>query len=129
MDTHNERQMDALDDRQEVARRRPQLWRPGQSGNPSGHTNMADRIIDLCAAFEATHGHPPSPLDMVGIRTAARLASASANPGINAEQAVRAGNTLHKTLKRLGLATPPAKRKREPMTVRDYAAAKNGAPR
>jgi hypothetical protein len=71
---------------------------------------MLDRIDELRAAFEATHGRSPSPLDMVSIRTAARLAAACASPNTNAEQSVRASNALHKTLKRLGLATPPAKR-------------------
>ncbi len=104
--------MDAQSNQQIPAQRPPHLWRPGQSGNPSGRTRMLDRIDDLCAAFEATHGRPPSPMDMIGIRTAARLAAACASPNTNAEQAVRAGNTLHKTLKRLGLASPPSKREK-----------------
>jgi len=85
-------------------------FKPGKSGNPSGRTNMLERTRELCAIFEATHGRPPSPLDMISIRTAARLAAACQSPNTNAEQSVRASNALHKTLKRLGLASPPAKR-------------------
>jgi hypothetical protein len=105
-------------------------FRPGRSGNPSGRTNMLERTRDLCAMFEATHGRPPSPLDMIGIRTAARLAAAAASPRTNAEQAVRAGNTLHKTLKRLGLASPPARRDPKPaaghVPLRDRLGDSNG---
>jgi hypothetical protein len=70
----------------------------GRSGNPTGRTNVLDRIADLCAMFEATYGRPPSPLDMISIRTAPRLAAACASPNTNAEQSVRASNALHKTL-------------------------------
>jgi hypothetical protein len=68
-----------------------------------------DRFDDLVAEFQRVHGREPSPLDLVGIRSAAKLAAAAESPRTNATDAVRASNTLHKTLKRLGLASPPAK--------------------
>jgi hypothetical protein len=123
--------MDAQSNPQRPAQRSAHLYRPGQSGNPSGRTRMLDRIDDLFAEFQRVHGREPSPMDMIGIRTAARLAAACASPNTNAEQAVRAGNTLHKTLKRLGLASPPAKRagKSPLQSLDDHLAATHGGSR
>jgi hypothetical protein len=81
----------------------------GRSGNPTGRQRWQDRLDALVAAFLTTHGREPAEIDLVSLRAAARLASAAENPRTNAEQAVRASNTLHKTLRRLGLASPPAK--------------------
>jgi hypothetical protein len=77
------------------------------------------RIVELCAAYEATHGRPPSTLDMVSIRVAARLCAAAESPQTPAVEATRTANALHKTLGRLGLAKPAKPGPASP-TLRDW---------
>jgi hypothetical protein len=96
---------------QTATQRAPHLWRAGQSGNKSGRTRTTDRLADLCAAFQAAHHRPPSPVELISLRSAAKLAAATESPRTSTEQAVRAGNTLVKALRLLGLAGPPAKPK------------------
>jgi hypothetical protein len=106
-------------------------FRKGISGNPSGRTRAMDRLADLIAAFEAVHGRGPLPIELISLRAAAKLAAAAESSKTNAEQAVRASNTLHKTLKRLGLASPPAKRaSKSPLqSLDDHLAATHGGSR
>jgi hypothetical protein len=89
-----------------------------------------DRFADLVTAFEVVHHRQPSALELVSIRSAAKLAAAAESSRTSAEQAVRCSNSLHRTLSRLGLAGPPAKpRPRVPSLAELLArqASKDGA--
>jgi hypothetical protein len=83
----------------------------GVSANPSGKTRGKDRLAELAAAFEGVHGRGPLPIELMHLRQASKLAAVAESSRTNAEQAVRAANTLHRVLWRLGLAKPPAKAK------------------
>jgi hypothetical protein len=109
----------------------PHRFSRGQSGNPTGWQRSKARLHDLCVAFEAIHHRQATPLELCSLRSAAKLAAAAESPRTSAEQAVRASNTLHRTLVRLGLASPPAKARPRVPTLSELlarqAAAKDGA--
>jgi hypothetical protein len=71
----------------------PHRFQKGQSGNPWGRTRAMDRLAELVAAFEATHHRGPSPVELIHLRQAAKLAAAATSPRTNAEQLVRASNS------------------------------------
>jgi hypothetical protein len=90
---------------------RPRRGRPFVgSGNPSGRRRAQDHLVELSATFELVHHRPPNPLETVSLKACAKLAAAATSPRVNCTDAVRASNTLVKTLRLLGLAGPPHKK-------------------
>ncbi len=96
-------------EQQRPAREYP--FKPGKSGNATGAQRWRSRLVDLTGAFEATHHRGPSALELVSIRSAAKLAAACESPRTATTEAVRCANALHRVLVRLGLSAPPSKPK------------------
>jgi hypothetical protein len=71
---------------------------------------MMDRLDELVARFEATHHRKPDAFECSSLRACAKLAATAESQRTNAVDAVRASNTLVKTLRLLGLAGPPRKK-------------------
>jgi hypothetical protein len=97
-------------DQQNEQRPRGRPFPPGTSGNVSGRRRGQDHLVELSATFEAVHRRPPNALEQVSIKACAKLAAAATSPRVNCTDAVRASNTLVKTLRLLGLAGPPRKK-------------------
>jgi hypothetical protein len=81
-------------------------FRRGQSGNASGRTRSMDRLAELIGVFVGVHSRQPDALEMINLRSAAKLAAAAESNRTSAQEAVRANNALHRTLSRLGMAKP-----------------------
>jgi hypothetical protein len=94
-------------------------FKVGVSGNPTGHQRSRALRAEFLAAFQARHHRPPSPVELVDIRSAAKLAAVAEGPRTTGDGAVRANNALHRVLSRLGLAKPPAKRVRQRFPTMD----------
>jgi hypothetical protein len=87
---------------------------PGKSGNPSGKTKSQARLDEIMAAFRTTFSREPSAVEMISIRSAAKLAAVAGDRRVDGVTATRASNSLARMLRLLGLASPPKQPKRPP---------------
>jgi hypothetical protein len=87
-----------------------------------------DRLADLTAEFRRVHERRPTPLEMINLRIAARLAAISESPRTPRTERVRAGNTLARHLRMLNLATPPVRPRPSRPLVAQYLAQTQKAP-
>jgi hypothetical protein len=96
-----QQQQDQQDEQRRRIRGRP--FTRGASGNPGGRRRTQDHLDELTAAFEVAHHRLPNALEQVSIKACAKLAAAATSPRASCVDAVRANNSLFKTLRLLVL--------------------------